>query len=223
MGNAEMQMWYRTRNTFHSSGGDNLNWVQWRNEVFFWLVYDDFVKNGKVFNQDNLAIPFVKNATFNARYRFRADPMYSIRKHYQNIYDDEERESFIFPENGFRDLTLDMDLGQVGPGSLSIRVGNQQIVWGESDLYRSIDIINPLRIDQGQGVGEKFDEFRTPIWALTALQHWQCRLLVLERHHRALLEPEVPLRHLGSDPGRRVPVTLSPPRVPRSKRPGSGV
>jgi hypothetical protein len=169
IGNAEMQMWYRTRNMFHTDGGDNVNWVQWRNEVFFWLVYDDFVKNGKIFNQDNLAIPFVKNAVFNARYRFRADPMYSIRRHYQNIYDDEERESFIFPENGFRDLTLDMDLGQVGPGSLSIRVGNQQIVWGESDLYRSIDIINPLRIDQGQGVGEKFDEFRTPIWALKAL------------------------------------------------------
>ncbi|MSQ48528.1 MAG: hypothetical protein EXR78_09150 [Deltaproteobacteria bacterium] len=169
IGNAEMQMWYRTRHMFHSSGGDNLNWVQWRNEVFFWFVYDDLVKNGKVLNQDNLAIPFIKGATFNARYRFRADPMYSIRKHYQNIYDDEERESFIFPENGFRDLTLDMDLGQVGIGSLALRLGNQQIVWGESDLYRSIDIINPLRIDQGQGVGERFDEFRTPIWALKAL------------------------------------------------------
>jgi Protein of unknown function (DUF1302) len=169
IGNAEMQMWYRTRHTFHTDGGDNVNWVQWRNEVFFWLVYDDFVKNGKILNQDSLAIPFVKNAVFNARYRFRADPMYSIRRHYQNIYDDEERENFVFPENGFRDLFIDMDLGQVGPGSLSLRVGNQQIVWGESDLYRSIDIINPLRIDQNQGAGEKFDEFRTPIWAVKAL------------------------------------------------------
>ncbi len=169
VGNAEMQMWYRTRNTFQTDGGNNVNWAQWRNEVFFWLVYDDFVKNGKILNQDSLAIPFVKNAVFNARYRFRADPMFSIRKHYQNIYDDEERESFIFPENGFRDLFIDLDLGQVGPGGLSIRVGNQQIVWGESDLYRSIDIINPLRIDQTQGVGEKFDEFRTPIWAVKAL------------------------------------------------------
>jgi hypothetical protein len=47
LGNAEMQMWYRTRNTFHTNGGEKVNWVQWRNEVFFWLVYDDFVKNGK--------------------------------------------------------------------------------------------------------------------------------------------------------------------------------
>jgi hypothetical protein len=163
----ELQMWYRTRNTFHTNGGEDLNWVQWRNEVFFWLVYDKLVDNGKVFGQ--YEVPWVKNATFNARYRFRADPVYSIRKHFQNLYDDEERESFVFPENGFRDIFMDMDFGEVGPGSLSLRVGNQQIVWGESDLYRSIDIINPLRIDQNQGAGEKFDEFRTPIWAVKAL------------------------------------------------------
>jgi len=169
IGNAEMQMWYRTRNTFHTNGGENVNWVQWRNEVFFWFVYDRFVDNGKILGQDKLEIPWVKNATFNARYRFRADPIYSIRKHFGNIYDDEEKEDFIFPENGFRDLFMDLDFGQVGVGSLSIRVGNQQIVWGESDLYRSIDIINPLRIDQNQGAGEKFDEFRTPIWAVKAL------------------------------------------------------
>lgn len=167
IGDMELQLWYRTRNTFQTSGGENLNWVQWRNEVFGWLIYEDLIKNGKLLNK--VEIPGVQNATLNARYRFRADPIYSIRKHFNNIYDDEEKESFIFPENGFRDLFLDMNFGQVGPGSLSIRVGNQQIVWGESDLYRSIDIINPLRIDQNGPVGEKFDEFRTPIWALKAL------------------------------------------------------
>ncbi|MBM4255550.1 MAG: hypothetical protein FJ147_06585, partial [Deltaproteobacteria bacterium] len=40
IGNAELQMWYRMRHTFHSNGGDNLNWVQWRNEVYFWFIYD---------------------------------------------------------------------------------------------------------------------------------------------------------------------------------------
>ena len=167
IGNAEMQMWYRMRHTFHSNGGDSFDWVQWRNEVFFWFTYEDLIKNGSAL--DRVQIPFVKGATFNSRYRFRADPMYSIRNHYQKIYDDEERENWVFPENGFRDIFLDLDFGEVGWGNLSARVGNQQIVWGESDLYRSIDIINPLRIDQGQGAGEKFDEFRSPIWALKFL------------------------------------------------------
>ena len=84
IGNAEMQMWYRTRNTFQTNGRDSVNWVQWRNEVFFWLIYDDFVKNGKILNQDSLAIPFIKGATLNARYRFRADPVWTIRESYTN-------------------------------------------------------------------------------------------------------------------------------------------
>lgn len=166
IGNAELQMWYRMRHTFHSAGGDNLNWVQWRNEVYFWFIYDKFVDNGKILGQDKLEIPFVENATLNARYRFRADPVWAIRENYRKRYDKHERKSYLFPENGFRDLFLDLDFGQVGVGKLSARIGNQQIVWGESDLYRSIDVINPLRIDQNQGAGEKFDEFRSPIWAL---------------------------------------------------------
>src|SRR5712691_10861795 len=167
VGDAELQLWYRVRNTFHTDGGKHFDWVQWRNEIFGWLVYDNLVRDGLLLGK--VGVPFVKSATFNARYRFRADPVYAIRDHYNNLYDGHERKSFIFPENGFRDLFLDMDFGQVGPGTLSVRAGNQQIVWGESDLFRSIDVINSLRIDQNQGAGEKFDEFRTPIWALKLL------------------------------------------------------
>src|SRR5262245_44329477 len=166
IGNAELQMWYRMRHTFQSAGGDNLNWVQWRNEVYFWFVYDRFVDNGKILGQDKLELPLVENATFNARYRFRADPVWTIRESYTKRYDSHERESYLFPENGFRDIFVDLDFGDVGVGKLSARIGKQQIVWGESDLYRSIDVMNPLRIDQNQGAGEKFDEFRSPIWAL---------------------------------------------------------
>jgi hypothetical protein len=63
----------------------------------------------------------------------------------------------------------DVEHGYIGPGKLYTRWGYQQIVWGESDLFRSLDIVNPLRIDQNLPVGEKFDEFRTPILALKAL------------------------------------------------------
>jgi hypothetical protein len=92
--------------------------------------------------------------------------VWTIRESYTNKYDNHERKSYLFPENGFRDAFLDLDFGQVGIGKLSARIGNQQIVWGESDLFRSIDVINPLRVDQNQGAGEKFDEFRSPIPAL---------------------------------------------------------
>ncbi|MGH7963173.1 MAG: DUF1302 family protein, partial [Candidatus Binatia bacterium] len=167
VGNMELQAWYRQRNSFQTDGGEHVSWDQWRNEFFAWLVYENLVDNGRLFNQ--MDVPLIKSATFNARYRLRVDPIYTVRDHYENLFDGDERDTFILPENGFRDLFLDMDLGRVGPGDLSLRIGNQQIVWGESDLFRSLDIINPLRIDQNQAVGEKFDEFRTPILAFKAL------------------------------------------------------
>ena len=95
--------------------------------------------------------------------------MYVIRDHYKNLYDEEHTSNWLVPENGFRDIYVDFDHGNIGPGKLFTRWGYQQVVWGESDLFRSIDIVNPLRIDQNLGVGEKFDEFRSPILALKAL------------------------------------------------------
>ncbi len=167
IGDMELQMWYSTRNTFHTDGGKHFDWVQWRNEVAVWLTYENAVKNGKVFGQYD--IPLVESAALNARYRFRADPAWELKKSFSDKYDGHERKSYLFPENGFRDLFADLNFGQVGPGTLGLRVGYQQIVWGESDLFRSIDVINPLRIDQNQGAGEKFDEFRSPILAFKGL------------------------------------------------------
>ena len=167
VGDAELQMWYRQRQTFHTDGGQHFDWDQWRNEIFGWFIYDPLVDNGRLFGQ--MDVPLVQHAVLNARYRFRFDPVYLIRDHFGKIYNNEERDNFVIPENGFRDLFADFDFGHVGPGSLSLRVGNQQIVWGEADLFRSLDIINPLRIDQNTFAGEKFDEFRTPILALKGL------------------------------------------------------
>ncbi len=167
VGNVVLQAWYRQRHTFHTDGGDHIQWSQFRNELFGWLVYDDIVEDGLLFNR--VKVPLVKYAVFNARYRFRYDPVYQIKDHFDNLYNGDEKDNFIIPENGFLDITLDLDFEKVGPGNLSLRIGQQQIVWGESDLYRSLDIINPLRIDQNGPVGEKFDEFRSPIWAAKIL------------------------------------------------------
>jgi hypothetical protein len=117
----------------------------------------------------DFSIPFIQSAALSARYRARVDPVYYLREHYRNRYDAELRSNWFNPERDFRDLYVDIDHGDIGPGTLSTRWGYQQIVWGESDLYRSLDIINPLRIDQNFGAGEKFDEFRFPLLAFKAL------------------------------------------------------
>lgn len=164
----ELQTWYRMRHSFQTDS-DHFDWVQWRNEGFVWLTYDNFYRRGKLFNKFEIPVPLVETASVSARWRSRVDPVYVIRDHYKDLYDEEHTQNFLVPENGFRDLYLDIDHGYIGPGKLYTRWGYQQVVWGESDLFRSIDIVNPLRIDQNFGVGEKFDEFRSPILALKAL------------------------------------------------------
>src|SRR5262245_27179664 len=165
----EVQAWYRVRNTFQTDGREHFDWVQWRNEAFVWLTYDNMVENGQLKLGGGIPIPFVENAGISARYRARVDPVYYLRGHYRKLYDANNRSDFFSPEEDFRDVCIDMKHGKVGPVTLSTRWGYQQIVWGESDLYRSLDIINPLRIDQNFPIGEKFDEFRLPILAVKLL------------------------------------------------------
>jgi hypothetical protein len=165
----EVQAWYRDRNTFQYDRHGHFDWVQWRNEAFVWLTYSNMVKNGELQIGQGVPIPFVESAAVSARFRARVDPVYYLRDHFRKLYDHNHRSDFFAPEKEFRDLYIDLEHGEIGPGRLSTRWGQQQIVWGESDLYRSLDIINPLRIDQNAFIGEKFDEFRLPILAVKAL------------------------------------------------------
>ena len=55
---------------------------------------------------------------------------------------------------------------------LSLRIGKQQVVWGEADLFRSLDIVNPLDIRQNGFVGEDFSDFRQPLDIFKALYNF---------------------------------------------------
>jgi hypothetical protein len=153
------------RHTFQTDGKEHFDWVQWRNEAFIWFIHNGLVKRGHLLDTE-VPVPFVEEAQLSARFRARVDPVYYLRDHYRKIYDAEHRADWSVPERDFRDLYVDLTHGDIGPGRLSTRWGYQQIVWGESDLYRSLDIINPLRTDQNFAIGEKFDEFRFPLLAV---------------------------------------------------------
>lgn len=56
-------------------------------------------------------------------------------------------------------------------GRTSLRLGRQNIVWGEADALRLLDIVNPLDLTQHMSFeagGEQFDHIRIPVWALRA-------------------------------------------------------
>src|SRR5713101_8513272 len=168
VGNAEIQVYYSQQHQFlYDDATYGIDWVQFRNELGVKFTYNKLIDQGLLFDQ--IAIPHVAQANFYAYYRGRFDPIYEIRDRYRKFADKQLRGNVEFPENQFREFFLDTNFGEVGPGTLSMRLGRQQIVWGEADLFRSLDIINPLRVDQSSLVGERFDEYRTPLWFIKFL------------------------------------------------------
>lgn len=68
-------------------------------------------------------------------------------------------------ENTLREAYIDLTLADV---PLSLRLGRQQIIWGESDQFRLMDVINPLdttwHLQQ-----EEWDKLRIPLWLVKAV------------------------------------------------------
>ena len=70
-----------------------------------------------------------------------------------------DRDSLMF-ESALREAYIDFSLADA---PLSFRVGRQQVIWGESDQFRLMDIWNPLdttwHLQQ-----EDWDKIRVPLW-----------------------------------------------------------
>jgi hypothetical protein len=151
---AELRAGISTQSTFHHRSVDEIEWVQQRNEFRAELKYD-LIARGERFS-------LLRVARLNLLYRARYDAVFDVRDSYRaRGYD---RDDFRFPEGKYpRELFLDLDF--VGPlEGLSARIGRQQVVWGEADLFRSLDVVNPLRLDQNGLVGEDFSDYREPLW-----------------------------------------------------------
>ncbi len=160
-GRGEVSARFSVQNAFQHNNAKSVQWVQERNEIRLDLGYN-LIKPGDV-------IAGLKQLKFSMLYRGRYDGVYQAREAYRDRNYD--RGDFMFPEGKYpREIFL--DIGFAGPlKNLSARIGRQQVVWGESDLFRSIDVVNPLRIDQSGFVGEDFADFREPLWIAKFLYH----------------------------------------------------
>jgi hypothetical protein len=156
-----------TQSTAHHKSTEKIDWVQFRNEFRLDLRYYFLGKFSGPEGDVGTQIYPINRARLSLLYRARYDGVYDIRDHYRKLgYD---RDDFRFPEGKLpRELFLDLEL-QKPLDSLSFRIGKQQVVWGEADLFRSLDVINPLRLDQNGLIGEDFDEYREPLWIAKGL------------------------------------------------------
>jgi hypothetical protein len=70
-----------------------------------------------------------------------------------------------YTELEIRELYIDTDAFEL----LSLRIGRQQVAWGEIGQYRLLDVVNPSNDTWHFGPLESFEDTRIPLWMVKAL------------------------------------------------------
>lgn len=99
----------------------------------------------------------LEEATFTFVGRAVYDSIYDIRSSYRDAWataDDDPGDFEIKAREAFVDLLLP---------PVSLRIGRQQVVWGETDNFRALDVINPLDLSW-HWTWESWEDIRIPLW-----------------------------------------------------------
>jgi hypothetical protein len=154
------------------SDWDRYALVQQRNTLKLRLDYQ-MIQNGKLI--DRFEMPFVEQSNLFVLYRgvydsvYDTTPGFSQNDIYGNpigLHLDElsGREALRF-ENSLREAYTDVKFKTI---PLTLRLGRQQIVWGETDSFRLLDRVNPLDLTWHLQQ-ESWDELRRPYWMIKGL------------------------------------------------------
>lgn len=153
---------------------DKLALVQQRNTLKVRVDYS-LLNGGKLI--DRYEVPLLEQAKLLMLYRgvydsiydytpgFEQDDIYGMPTHLRlSDFSAGQRDALKY-ENQLREAYLDLRFKEL---PLSLRLGRQQVVWGETDNFRLLDRVNALdltwRLQQ-----ESWDELRTPYWMIKGL------------------------------------------------------
>lgn len=64
-----------------------------------------------------------------------------------------------------RELYVDFDVNFDNGNVLSTRLGKQQVIWGRTDLFRVLDVINPVDYSRNN-IYDELEDIRIPMWIL---------------------------------------------------------
>jgi len=198
LGKMELSGNIQTQNIARQRDIRTYSFIQQRN-VFRARVDWDLLRGGKLF--DKFEIPGVRKSKVFMLYRFAYDSIYDYTPDIQMRYDlrgldlenafdgetpakraqiersltlaglpERDRDAYKF-DNQLREVYLDLKLGAI---PLSLRIGRQQVVWGETDNFRMLDRVNPLDVSWHM-VQELpppmfgWDEIRRPLFMIKGL------------------------------------------------------
>ena len=91
-------------------------------------------------------------------------------------YMDYDKNDLRFPEfndelDFIRELYVEGAIPTGDTSELFLRVGKQQVVWGRTDLFRVLDIINPVDFSR-HNIYDELEDIRMPQWIATAEYRW---------------------------------------------------
>jgi len=90
------------------------------------------------------------------------DTVYDIRHRYNEAFGKDQRLNRQ-AEYKLREAFVDMVLPP-----FTLRLGRQQVVWGETDNFRALDVINPLDL-RWHANWEPWEDIRIPLWMARAI------------------------------------------------------
>ncbi len=157
--------------------------VQQRNTARIRVDYS-FLKEDKMFGKWD-APDFIESAKLYMLYRGVYDSIYSWAPGGE-LYDfngdpagsladipASTRKSLSY-ENSLREAYVDVNFKEL---PLSLRLGRQQIVWGETDNFRLLDRVNALdltwHLQQETELGHGWDQIRIPYWMIKWLYQFE--------------------------------------------------
>ncbi|HAD08354.1 MAG TPA: hypothetical protein DCF62_02625 [Porticoccaceae bacterium] len=109
-----------------------------------------FLRDGTAFNRFSTGP--LEEATFTFLGRAVYDSVFDLRDSY-DVLDGIGKEEYKVRE-AFIDFVMP---------PFSLRLGRQQVVWGETDNFRALDVINPLD-RTWHGTRESWEDIRIPLW-----------------------------------------------------------
>lgn len=175
---------------------DRVQFIQNRNTAkirFDW----DWIQGGKV--MERYELPWIKESHFYLLYRGAYDGFYDIAPGGKQIGQFSEDDRIGGPIKGNNMGTVDADGNLLpGPYSrftgkdrdgrkwentlrevyaditladapVTFRIGRQQVIWGEADQFRLMDIWNPLDVTWRFPLADTFDDFRVPLWLIKGM------------------------------------------------------
>lgn len=88
-----------------------------------------------------------------------------------NDYLDFDKDELASPElfsdrwDWLRELYIDATIQGDGDNEINFRLGRQQVIWGRTDLFRVLDVLNPVDYSR-HNIYDELEDIRIPMWML---------------------------------------------------------